>query len=232
MTELVSLDTDDEIERIEKNRAILMVRISKWMNQHSIFVAPIIEQILGEKLGEVDIPIACDVDESNAEEVEILLPSSYPQAVKEHSLFAPFLDAEIRLREGQANDLLRRIREKLTLQAFMKTKTKDSTGQVAKTRNAETLQRTNNTIALLREEYNAVYKAMAKLKSIDTDRYMELRISDTVPLTIYHMELNTKKDDLPWIWRKTHGSMLSEGKMNDWTKESELSIFSKSRKVT
>ena len=197
-----------------------------------IFVAPIIEQILGEKLGEVDIPIVCDVDESNAEEVEILLPSSYPQAVKEHSLFAPFLDAEIRLREGQANDLLRRIREKLTLQAFMKTKTKDSTGQVAKTRNAETLQRMNNAIALLQEEYNAVYKAMAKLKTIDTDRYMELRISDTVPLTIYHMELNTKKDDLPWIWRKTHGSMLSEGKMNDWTKESELSIFSKSRKVT
>ena len=73
---------------------------------------------------------------------------------------------------------------------------------------------------------------MAKLKTIDTDRYMELRISDTVPLTIYHMELNTKKDDLPWIWRKTHGSMLSEGKMNDWTKESELNIFSKSRKVT
>ena len=126
-----------------------MVRISKWMNQHSIFVAPIIEQILGEKLGEVDIPTACDVDESNAEEVEILLPSSSPQAVKEHSLFAPFLDAEIRLREGQANDLLHRICEKLTLQAFMKTKTKDSTGQVAKTRNAETLQRTNNTIALL-----------------------------------------------------------------------------------
>ena len=228
----MSLDTDDEIERIEQDRAILTVRISKWMNQHSIFVAPIIEQILGEKLGEVDVPIVCDVDESNAEEVEILLPSSYPQAVKEHSLFAPFLDAEIRLQEGQANDLLRRIREKLTLQAFMKTKTKDSTGQVAKTRNAETLQRTNNTIALLREEYNAVYKAMAKLKTIDTDRYMELRISDTVPLTIYHMELNTKKDDLPWIWRKTHGSMLSEGKMNDWTKESELNIFSKSRKVT
>ena len=73
---------------------------------------------------------------------------------------------------------------------------------------------------------------MAKLKTIDTDRYMELRILDTVPLTIYHMELNTKKDDLHWIWWKTHGSMLSEGKMNDWTKESELSIFSKSRKVT
>ena len=222
MTELVSLDTDDEIERIEQNRAILMVRISKWMNQHSIFVAPIIEQILGEKLGEVDVPIACDVDESNAEEVEILLPSSYPQAVKEHSLFAPFLDAEIRLREGQANDLLRRIREKLTLQAFMKTKTKDSTGQVAKTRNAEAVQRTNNNIALLREEYNTVYKEMGKLKVIDPERYLELKVSDTVPLTLYHMELNTKKNDLPWIWRKTQGSMSEEGKIKDWTNESEL----------
>ena len=165
------------------------------------------------KLCKLDGPSTYKEDVSNAEDHNIWLPSSYPNVVKEHSLFAPFLDAEIRLREGQANDLLCRIREKLTLQAFMKTKTKDSTGQVAKTRNAETLQRTNNNIALLREEYNAVYKAMAKLKTIDTDRYMELRISDTVPLTIYHMELNTKKDDLPWIWRKTHGSMLSEGKI-------------------
>ena len=217
------MGNNEDTEKIEQEHAVITVRINKWICQHNMLVSPVIHQILDKiKLCQLDGLSTIDVDANNAEEHEILLPPSYPDVVKEHGLFAPFLDAEIRLQEGQANDLLCRIREKLTLQAFMKTKMKDSTGQVAKTRNVEAVQRTNNNIALLREEYNTVYKEMGKLKVIDLERYLELKVSDTVPLTLYHMELNTKKNDLPWIWRKTQGSMSEEGKIKDWTNESEL----------
>lgn len=218
-------DTEFEnMEKVEEERACLLVRIKRWIESHILLVGTVLEQMKeDDSVKEIEWPGFPDTDTVHPEDIELLLPSAYPNAIRSHTLFKALVDAEYRMREGQANDFLSQIRTKLTVLAFMKTKKNEGNVQKEKTRNSDTVKKSKDAVSKLREEYNATFDVMERLNhKIDTERYKTLEEDDCNPPPIYfddEVPGDSRWDDLSWIWSNGHEKEKRKGEIKTWSNE-------------
>ncbi|KAH9925518.1 uncharacterized protein B0H18DRAFT_955044 [Fomitopsis serialis] len=99
---------------IDNERDKLHTKQQDWlMWQAQVMGATLL--ILEEELCDCEWPTRATTD---AENVVLLVPSTYPQPVCKHTLFQSFVSAEWHLRNAHAKDLLKKIRQKLHFEVF------------------------------------------------------------------------------------------------------------------
>ncbi|KAK7677491.1 hypothetical protein QCA50_019497 [Cerrena zonata] len=156
------------------------------------------------------------------------LPSSWPTICRNlcPGSLVPFIKTELRLRRGQANDILHDIRSKIGLYSFIWKKTAGQFGQAAKTRNAKTVANTREKIDDLRRHYEEVRQKLQVLGELDVN-YPPLTQHDCTPIDTEHghEEPGASKKIISWIWRDNghHGDMSlwqSEATRIEWFRSS------------
>lgn len=217
---LISQQNDNEES---EERATLVVRIKRWIEQHATLIGPIIEQMKEDAtLDEALWPDAIDIEMSSVEDVVLPMPSAYRRIIRKHALFSTLVAAECTLREAQANDILKHLRTKLTCQSLLKIETKKSVGQPAKTRDSQILDRSKMAIKALQNDFNAIFKTLCALDSnYKKGRYQKIEDRDVKPFNLYHLKLKEKKKRLPWIWRSSLEILHSNTQIDKWNEESK-----------
>lgn len=152
------------------------------------------------------------------------LPSSWPAVSRKthSSTLAPFIDTELKLRRGQANDILHDIRSKIGLYSFIWKKTAGQFGQAAKTRNTKTIANTQEKINDLRLYYEGVRQKLLALGELGTN-FPPLTQHDCTPIDVEHghEEPGMSKKVISWIWRDNG----HHGDMSQWQSEGALIEF-------
>lgn len=142
------------------------------------------------------------------EELILPIPSNLPPSIRFHALFLTFTEAELRLRQGVANDLLRLLRRKLGLSSFLRDKNSDEFGQKKKTRSGKVISAVYDDVQNIRKEYNTQREKMLLLgERKDSHNYRPLTEADCRPLQIHHTSRKGKErmeteKEVRWIWRE------------------------------
>lgn len=217
---VVLLHTYERIEdgatfnRIEDARQKLRNEIDQWYLWHSGIMGLTVSTLM-EMFPKLDWPVRTD---GHPEETVLSLPSAFPAAIRTHPMFAIFTDAELRVRSGQANEILHELRNKLGFTSFLWKKTTGQFGQAARTRSEKAFERANTRIRELREEYNNIrLKLLALGEPADSHNYRPLTEKDCERIEIEHAQLKPgqKTKMIPWIWRD--GAYCED--MNQWQQE-------------
>ncbi|GJE96005.1 hypothetical protein PsYK624_121980 [Phanerochaete sordida] len=208
-------DDDEDLADIEDAREKLRQKLDQWHNSFSC--------VFGQLVGELKIELkTVDWPERNPNEPEdelLPIPSNLDNALRLHPEMRSVTAAELRFRQGQANDLLSELKNKIGLKAFLWKTTAGQHGQVARTRNGKANKAVESRITEIRNSYNAMrLRLLALGEPNDSHNYRPLTEADCRPMVISHDQEGPGKEKTnlsSWLWRD--GAYAED--MNAWQKE-------------
>lgn len=165
------------------------------------------------------------------ESEQLHLPSFYPLQNREIFGIKSLADIELRLRQGQAKDLLDRARASvLAYEQTAKVKSTQLSGQMQLTRSNRLLQSIKDQQKALVEEYSRTRKAMIKLGLADSDKTFQQLSEEHFKLvrnTVGDRTIGESRVSDSWIWYGERASALSlqinSSKLNELTNEGQSS---------
>lgn len=157
------------------------------------------------------------------EDITLPLPSALPPPSYVDPLIQPLVMTELKLRRGQANDILREVRRKIGLKSFLRQNTNGQFGQSAKTRMGQATSKIDDSLSSLREQYNLIRQKLVILgEPMESPLYQPLTAHDCKPLRISHQQEapGNKHSSVAWIWRDG----VTHGDMGRWQHEGTITI--------
>jgi hypothetical protein len=160
---------------------------------------------------------------NSKERLGLLLPSTLGKERCEKIGWRKMMDQELKLRIGQANNSLEKLRLDLGHKAVVfKVGVRTSDSQATKTRSQSDLDQVNKKVAKHSRSYQLAYQAMLKLGASEKDleRFQPLTPEDCKVSTdlVEENRVGQRSNRLSWIWRQKGGDSEQEDK---WMKEGE-----------
>jgi hypothetical protein len=152
--------------------------------------------------------------------VVIYLPSNFPPGQRKECGLQEFEMMELELRESQANDALKRLREDLAEKSLrFRTEVRPAKSQKKMTRAWDSVHRIDEHISQTVAAYKAARHAIRTLGSVeDLERFQEITKSDLKMSgdIVEENRIGQRNSILPWFWRL---DMKPEGYCGDYEKE-------------
>ena len=156
--------------------------------------------------------LAADVEETREEEPEITpeniplyLPSTFTASQRKSLGWQELGNMELQLREGQANDLLERLRECLAEKSLkFRTEVRPANSQKKVTRAWGSVHRKDNQIKETVVMYRTARDAIGELgRAADLKRFQEIKRSDLKMSgdIVEENRVGQRNSILPWFWR-------------------------------
>ena len=171
--------------------------------------------------------LAANIEETIEEEPEVTpenislyLPSTFTASQRKTLGWQEHGNVELQLREGQANDLLERLRECLAEKSLrFRTEVRPANSQKKATRAWRSVHRLDNQIKETVVMYRTARDAIGELgKAADLKRFQEIRRADLKMSgdIIEENRVGQRNSVLPWFWRLDRQTKESCG---DYEKE-------------
>ena len=143
--------------------------------------------------------------ETTPENIPLYLPSTFTTSQRESSGWQEVGDMELQLREGQANDLLERLRECLAEKSLrFRTEVRPAKSQKKVTRAWGSVHKMDNQIKETVVMYRTARSAIGELGgAADLRRFQEIKRSDLKMSgdIVEENRVGQRNSVLPWFWR-------------------------------
>jgi len=198
---------------------------------HTTKHADDLDQLDLNEVDNEDAWLAVDDEEIGEEEPEVTpenitlyLPSNFKPHERKNLGWQEFGDMELQLREGQANDLLEKLRECLAEKSLrFRKELRSAKGQKKMTRAWDSIRRMEDQIKQVVVTYRAARDAIGELgKAADLERFQKITKSDLKMSgdIVEENRVGQRNSVLPWFWRLDR---KTKGYCGDYEKECKCS---------